>query len=101
MVSSHGLCLLLGGRQQVEEQRCQTCIAEDASDVAVARAVPAAATAVREDDDAARALWQAERGAERDARRRYIDGTLESVIQAARGHVSSAERARRSCTSSS
>ena len=44
------------GRQQVEQQRAEAGLVEDGGDVAVARAVPAAAAAVGEHDDAGGAL---------------------------------------------
>jgi hypothetical protein len=43
--------------EQVEQQRAQASVGQDAGDVTVARAVPAAAAAVREDHDPCCVLW--------------------------------------------
>ncbi|MEX2541014.1 MAG: hypothetical protein WD314_04370 [Trueperaceae bacterium] len=57
---------LLRLAQQVDQERGERALAEPRGDEAVARAVPAAAAAVREQDQCARALWDGEVGLQRD-----------------------------------
>ena len=74
------IALLLGRRQQVEEQRAQAGLVQCGRDPAIARAVAARAAAVGEDHDPARVLRQDEVALER--RVRDGDGDLLAFLQA-------------------